>query len=603
MKRSAARLGAIIEAVTTIRFPWSPAPLEEPTEPILGELFGTDRLAQHARQLARRQRTAPPELSRRRWGRGQATLLVRLDATERVLRRIHGNLARITSEGIAVSPAGDWLLDNYHVVVAQIAEIRATLPTDYYNELPKLAESSTFAGYPRIYEIAIELIAHTDGRLDEATLELMVREYQRVTPLSMGELWAMPAMLRMGFLENIRHMAQRAARDAADTVDADVWVSRLLEADDAGPTVLARALADFVDQSRQLTPAFLTRFLQQMRSRRADFTPLLWLEQWIGEDVMSVEEAVQRSTQRLALSQLVMANSIASLRAIGNIDWRDFVEGASLAEAILRRDPAGVYGAMTFGTRDRYRHVIEGLARRSRKTELEVATAAIDAATVDAVKSGPTGLGAHVGYHLIDEGREALERSLEYRSPIAERLRRLAYAVPSAVYLGAISILTAIALTVLLRPLDGAAGWGALFALLLAIGPASDIAVAVVNQLVTLLFPPSRLPRLDFTGRVPAAQRTAVVVPILLGSVQAVEDALEHLEAQYLANDDPEIRFALLGDFLDADQPTMPGDDAIVAAGMSGVQRLNAVYREKDPTASPFYFFMRPRRLNVVDQK
>ncbi|HET7187608.1 MAG TPA: hypothetical protein VFI52_05610, partial [Gemmatimonadaceae bacterium] len=314
-------------------------------------------------------------------------------------------------------------------------------------------------------------------------------------------------------------------------------------------------------------------------------------------------EAVQRSTQRLALSQLVMANSIASLRAIGNIDWRDFVEGASLAEAILRRDPAGVYGAMTFGTRDRYRHVIEGLARRSRKSELEVATAAVDAATVDAVKTGPTGLGAHIGYHLIDEGREALEASLGYRSPIAERLRRLAHAVPSAAYLGAISILTAIALTVLLRPLDGAAGWGALFALLLAIGPAADIAVAVVNQLVTLLFPPSRLPRLDFTGRVPPAQRTAVVVPILLGSVQAVEDALEHLEAQYLANDDPEIRFALLGDFVDADQPTMPGDDAIVAAGMSGVKRLNAVYREKDPTSSPFYFFMRPRRLNVVDQK
>ena len=309
--------GAVITS-RSWRFPWKSSPIEEPTEPILGELFGTDRLAQHARQLARRQRTAPPELSRRGWRRRQGSLLARLDATERVLQNIHHSLAGIMSSGVAVSPAGDWLLDNYHVVVAQIAEIRTTLPENYYDELPKLAESSPFAGYPRIYEIVIELIAHTDGRLDSTTLELMVREYQRVTPLSMGELWAMPAMLRVGFLENIRHMAQRAARDAADTVAADAWVTRLLEADDAGSPVLARALGDFVDQSRQLTPAFLTRFLQQMRSRRADFTPLLWLEQWIGEDVMSVEEAVQRSTQRLALSQLVMANSIASLRAIGN---------------------------------------------------------------------------------------------------------------------------------------------------------------------------------------------------------------------------------------------------------------------------------------------
>src|SRR6476469_8283194 len=172
MRRSAAppRLSAIIEAVTTIRFPWSPAPLEEPTEPILGELFGAGRLAQHARQLARRQRTAPPQIARRGWRR-TGSLLVRLEATAAVLATINDNLARTVNAGIAVSPAGEWLLDNYHVVVGQIAEIRATLPTDYYSELPKLAEASVFAGVPRIYEIAIELLAHTVGRLDEATLD------------------------------------------------------------------------------------------------------------------------------------------------------------------------------------------------------------------------------------------------------------------------------------------------------------------------------------------------------------------------------------------------------------------------------------------------
>ena len=587
----------------TWRFPWRPAPLEEPTEPILAELFGSDRLAQHARQLARRQRTAPPALARRGRRRKRGSLLVRLDATEQVLTSIHASLTHITRADIAVSPAGDWLLDNWHVIVAQIAEIRTTLPADYYDELPKLAPSSTFAGYPRIYEIAIELIAHTDGRLDEATLDLMVREYQRVTPLSMGELWAMPAMLRMGFLENIRHMAQRTARDAADTVAADEWVSRLLTADDANPAALARTLGEFVDQSRQLTPAFLTRFLQQMRSRRADFTPLLWLEQWIGEDVMSVEEAVQRSTQRLALSQLVMANSIASLRAIGNIDWRDFVEAASLAEAMLRRDPAGVYGSMTFGTRDRYRHVVEGLAKHSRRSEIEVATAAIDAATAAATQSGPAALEAHVGYHLVDEGLGPLEKSLTYRAPLPQHLRRLAHRAPSAVYLGAISVFTALAASVLLHPLDGAAGWGAILALCLALAPAADVAVTIVNQLVNLLFPPSRLPRLDFRDGVPATHRTAVVVPILLGSVDAVTEALDHLEAQYLANADPEIRFALLGDFLDADAPHVAGDEEIEQAAVAGVRALNASYGEKHPGMSPFYVLMRPRRLNAADDR
>jgi cyclic beta-1,2-glucan synthetase len=594
----------IADTATTAEFarlPWKERRTDEPAEPILGELFGADRLAQHARQVARRQRTAPPELSRRRFFRQKGSLLARLDATERVLRDINQSLGLIAGSGVAVSPAGDWLLDNYHVVVAQVGEVRTTLPADYYDELPKLAESSTFAGHPRIYEIAIELIAHTDGRLDPSTLELMVREYQRVTPLSMGELWAMPAMLRMGFLENIRHMAQRAARDAADIVAADAWVSRLLDADDAPPPALAHVLAEFVDQSRLLTPAFLTRFLQQMRSRRADFTPLLWLEQWIGEDVMTVEEAVQRSTQRLAVSQLVMANSIASLRAIENIDWRDFVEEASLADAILRRDPAGVYSSMTFGTRDQYRHVVERLAKGSDATELEVAGAAIEAASAAAARLGPAALEAHVGYHLVDDGRAPLERSLSYRMPFVERLRRLAYAHPSAAYMSAICLLAGSALAVLLRPLSGAAGWGVVLALCLALVPAADIAVALVNQLVTLLFPPSRLPRLDFSARVPAAQRTVVVVPILLGSVEAVEDALDHLEAQYLANDDPEIRFALLGDFLDGDAPTAPGDEAILEAAVGGVRALNVSYGEKNAEISPFYLFHRSRRFNAAD--
>ncbi len=597
-------MGNSVRAKKSDRAPvsWQTRKTDEPTEPILGELYGTARLARHARKLAQRQHTVSPEKAGRGWRRPPATLLVRLRATERVLRSIHGELARITSGGVAVSPAGDWLLDNYHVVVAQIAEIRATLPANYYAELPKLADAGPHAGYPRIYEIALELIAHTDGRLDAATLELMVREYQRVTPLSMGELWAIPAMLRMGFLENIRHMAQRAASDAADSEAADVWVTRLNEADDAPPPALALTLAEFIDQSRELTPAFLTRFLQQMRSRRADFTPLLWLEQWIGEDVMSVEEAVQRSTQRLALTRLVMANSIVSLRAIANIDWRDFVEDASLAEAILRRDPAGVYASMTFGTRDRYRHVIERIARRTRLPELDVATAAIGAASAAAARSGPGAIDAHIGYHLIDAGQEPLEASLGYTPRFAERLRRLAHRSPSTTYLGAIFVCATLALGVVLQPLSHGAAWAVLLAVLLVLGPATDVAVAMVNQIVTLLFPPGRLPRLDFSRRVPAEHRTVVVVPILFANASAVEEALEHLEAQYLANDDPEIRFALLGDFLDAPEPHRPDDDAIVEAGVEGVRTLNASYMAKTSGSAPFYFFHRPRRFNTVDK-
>lgn len=576
--------------------------LDERTEPILRELFGSEQLARHARHLALRQRVVRYSqrgtLSQLRRG----VLLRRLDETEEVLHVVHGELVAITRTGDSVSPAGEWLLDNYHIVRAQIAEVRATMPRGYYHELPKLAVPSPLAGYPRTYEIAIELIAHTDGRLDPATLELMIEQYQQVAPLSMGELWAIPAMLRMGFLENIRRMALRAQRDAADTRAADIWVARLLDAEAAGGDALARALDSFVSVSPELTPAFLTRFLRQLRSRRADFMPLLWLEQWLAEDVMSVEEAVQRSTQRLALSQLVMANSIASLRKVASVDWRDFVETASLTEGVLRRDPAGTYAAMTFATRDSYRHVVEHLARRLHRPEHHVAEAAIRTADAAFAAFGPADVRAHVGYHLVDEGRPAFERLIGYAPPTGDRIRRAVHEAPAAIYLACVAAAAAVALALLLRPLEVARGPALLLALLLALLPAADVAVSIVNQLVNLLLPPDRLPRMDYSAAVPATARTVVVVPILLGSVEAVHEALEHLEAQYLANEDPEIRFALLGDYPDAPNEHEPGDDAIVQAAVSGVRALNAEYARDRDGSGPFYHFHRARRWNSVDR-
>ena len=571
------------------------------SEPILGESFGADQLARHARQLARRhvQLVQPPPGRTKQRGRGQ--ILSRLDAIERDLRAVHATLADAVASGVPVSPAGDWLLDNFYVVLEQAHEIRATLPSGYYRELPKLAGDGSLAGHPRVYELAVELIAHTDGRLDMASVELMVRQYQRIVPLTMGELWAMPAMLRMGFLENVGRMATRAERDVVDTRNADAWVSRLLAADDADGTALGEELGRLVNTPPSLSPAFLTRFLQQIRSRRADFTPLLWLEQWVAEDVMTVDEAVQRSAQHLALTQLVMSNSIASLRAVANVDWHLFVEHLSATEAMLRRDPASVYDDMTFATRDRYRHVVEHLARRTRTVEHEVAAAAVAMAQA-ALNEGAPAHAAHVGYYLIDDGRAKLEQSIGYEPGVRESLYRWAKAHPTATYFGTATLLLFAALAVLLSPLNGVMGARAILAFLLVLAPAADVAIALVNQIVMLFVPPGRLPRMDYRKGVPADERTVVVVPILLGSVEAVRDALDHLEAQHLANRDAQIRFALLGDFVDAKTESTPGDDAIVAAAVEGVRALNLAHAaESGRDAAPFYFFHRPRRWNEAD--
>jgi cellobiose phosphorylase len=577
-------------------------------------LFGAARLEEHARALARRHAIAPmpqPGWFKRR---DRGPLLSRLDATERALIVARDTLTGASAVGAEVSPGGAWLLDNFFVVLEQVPEIRATLPAGYYQELPKLVGDGPFAGHPRIYEIVMELIAHTDGRLDEQSVALMIREYQRVTALTMGELWAIPAMLRMGYLENIRRMALRAARDVADRSLADEWVSRLLDTHALGATgpgaaTEAPALSAFVHRGPELTPAFLTRFLQQIRSRRSDFTPLLWLEQWVAEDVMTVEDAAQRSVQELALTQLVMANSIASLRSVASIDWMAFVETASATEAVLRGDPSGTYAEMTRATRDQYRHAVERIARRTGREEPAIAAAAIQAAKVRASTQAAGEREAHVGYHLVGDGRRAFERAVGYRSAAMSRLSEWLLEHPSCFYFTALFAMTLLALALLVSPLASAlpgstgSAW-LIAAVLLALIPAIDAAVAIVHQVVTLVVPPDRLPRLDYDRVVPERDRTTVVVPLLFGSIEAVAHALEHIEVQYLANRDSQIRFALLSDFLDSPSETSPGDDAIVAAAVDGIRALNAAYGDTTggtPHDPSFYLLHRRRRWNAAD--
>jgi len=578
--------------------------------PIKGEAFGAVRLGEHARALAARHVVLPAPRGSWIKRRARGPLLSRLDSTGRALIEARDRLAAASAAGNDAGPAGAWLLDNFFIVLEQLPEIRAMLPVGYYQELPKLAGSGAGAGYPRIYDVVLELIAHTDGRLDEASVSLMLAEYQRVTVLTLGELWAIPAMLRMGFLENVRRMALRAARDVADRALADDWASQLLALDGGEDVDLYR----FVHAGPSLTPAFLTRFVQQLRTRRSGFTPLPWLQQWLADESMTVEEASQRSLQEQALTRLVMANSIASLRLVANIDWTTVVEKASVVEATLRRDPAGAYAGMTRATRDRYRHAVERIAKGTTLDEASVAEDAVRAASVaPRDPAGGDARATHVGHYLIGDGRVAFERSRAMRPDAATRVREWIRAHPAASYGGALAIVFAGILGVLLAPLVAvptvapSIEWIGL-AIALACLPAADAAVAIVHQLVNLVIPASRLSRLDYEGGVPERDRTVVVVPLLLGSVEAVARALEHIEVQYLANRDGQIRFAILGDYLDAATEHAAGDEAIIAAALAGIRVLNGVYGDaavEDGTpgvgGAPFYFLHRARKWNAAD--
>lgn len=562
---------------------------EELVGPIRGEVLGLDRLGERARAVARAHHLLPAQKQR-----GVGPLLLRLEDTRGVLDRVYHELNDGAERGLDISPAGDWLLDNFYIVQEHIREIRTNLPKGYYEELPKLA-TGALAGYPRAYEVAIELIAHTEGHLDLDNITLFVREYQSVTPLRMGELWAVPTMLRLGLVENIRRMALRVAARLKEVESADDAARVLREASEQSTQALAVALATFVDDHPTFTPTWVARFLQQVRSYQTNFTPLIWLEQWIAEDGPSAEEAATRSNRRVALTQVTVANSITSLRTIARLDWKDFIESQSITERLLRGDPSGHYGFMTFGTRDHYRHVVEHLAKRVKRPEEEVAAEAL--ALANAADRQNTRR-SHVGFYLVDKGRTALEEQIGYTPPAGEKFYRWTQRHPNSLYFGGITTFTMAALGLILQAVGAyTAGWQ-LTVTLLALLPANEIGISVVNQLVTLLMPPRLLSKLEMRENgIPREYMTAVVVPTLFGNVHAVEEALEHIEVQYLANRDPNLQFAILSDFTDSPTEHRDGDDAIVGAGKAGIHALNAKYAAAGTDV--FFLFHRPRLWNA----
>jgi cyclic beta-1,2-glucan synthetase len=571
-------------------FRWSRKTDRKLVGPIRGEVYGADRLAKHARNIARKHKLLPQAKQR-----GPGPLLERLDDTRVVLAEIYKRLgAAAELRADAISPAGEWLLDNHYIVQEHIREIRTNLPGGYYQELPKLA-NGTLAQYPRVYEVAIELIAHTEGHITLDNITLFVREYQKVAQLKMGELWAIPTMLRLGLVENIRRMSLRVAARLDEVEKADDWAARIMSANERSPVALTEALDDFIRNHPPFNPAFVTRFLHQIRSYQVNFTPLVWLEQWIAEDGTTAETAVMRSNRMIALTQITVSNCITSLRAIARLDWKEFVESQSATEKILRKDLSGHYSQMMFGTRDHYRHVVEHIAKRTKKPEEEVANIALGL-TVQGHGQGDEPR-SHVGYYLIGEGRKELEAATGYKPPIGEQLHRWTQRHPTALYFGSIAGVTALLLALVFKvvPADTMAERIAVFLASLIV--VNEIAISVVNQLVTMLMPPHVLPKLEFRDNgISEEFRTAVVVPTLFGSVNAVGEALSHIEVQYLANRDPNLFFAILSDFTDADTESRPEDEKILAAAVEGIEELNRKHRRDG--GDVFFLFHRRRIWN-----
>jgi cyclic beta-1,2-glucan synthetase len=542
------------------------------------ELLGIEPLEEHARRLAA---LLTASVRSRVSSRAHQK---RLRQHARVLREVYTSLANDAKRGDPSSPAAEWLLDNFHIIVAALRDIQHDLPPGFFKRLPWIT-ADEFAGAPRVYAMALELIRCSAGRLDPQRLQRFIMAFQSITPLTMGELWAWPSALKLALLEHLRARADVLATSRSHRLDADRLVDALVTP------------AHVRDQwPSHVHPAFVIRLLQRSREHETAAALRQELDAALSSRGETVEDAIRSEARHQAAEQAFMANLIGSLRLISSFDWSEFFESVSVVEQVLQRDPVAIYGRMDFASRDRYRHAVEEMAEPTGDAQVRVALKSVERARQIAERT-PEAREAHVGYYLIGEGRREFEQGIGWEPGFVVNLRRAFFRHATAGYLGTIAVGTS-ALVAGALAYGHAHGWhwpALTLVVLLTIVPMSELTIQILQRLIGRFIPPRRLPRLDLV-RIPDTARTMVIIPTILDSVERAHDLVGHIEVQALGNLDPNIHFAILSDFKDAEAETLPVDAEILEAAAEGIKRLNAKHGDGGPDR--FFLFHRTRQWN-----
>lgn len=545
----------------------------------LGELrdvpLDPERLKRHAADVAKSHGTEPRLNTAR-------ILLRRLDANYDRISAVYQYLHEKANTGRQMSPASEWILDNYYLIEEQAKAARQELNRERLIKLQVL-DRGYLKGYPRIYGIALELLSHTDGRLEQKDITGFVAAYQEHRVLTQTEIWSLPLMLKAALLEYTRYLADKVYETEKKWDEAH-RIARLPEEErmPAVKAVLQGAPANHHG-------AFVMELSRQLRSQEKEDPLENFLAQHFLDLGTTLDRVIEQEHYEQAARKVSIGNAIISLKTISLLDWETITASLNRVEQLLLHDPGQVYAGMDQASKAYYRHQISLLARKLRMPETRVARVAVGLAKQ---ASGQDPRTTHVGYYLVGEGRGRLVAALRGQNPAAGGRQ-----MSPAWYTGGIALVTGLLLVAVGRYAYAWAGgsWAAaLVAVAVALLPAGDVAVFLVNRLACRLVKPAFLPKLSLAEGIPPAMATMVVIPSLLPSEEKVTELLERLETYYLGNREDNLYFALAGDLKDAAEPSLPEDERIREAGLKGVERLNRLYGGGKEI---FFYCQRERRL------
>lgn len=552
-------------------------------------------LEKHAIEIASTHSASKKTSSKRK-------LIKSLDKSYRSILKAYEYIDREAKNRRDMVPAAEWMLDNIYLIEKEYKDIKQNMPNSYYNGLP-IIENGLLKGYPRVYSIAIELISHSDGRVNENTLEGFIEAYQSHSVLTSGELWALPIMVRIALIQNISKVADKIAYAQSEKKRGDALAERLINA--FNEHKLFEELKKVENENIKFSPYFTERFLKVLRDNGIDNAGLYkWIDEKLEKNETNTEKMINIEHQKQAGFQLSIGNSINSIREITGMNWRDNFERLSYVENALKQDPADIYSKMDFESRDYYRHKVEKLAKLVNNTEAFVAKKAVECAESNDGNCEEV-YKRHVGYYLIDNGEEKLKDYLNYKENGFSKVKKHVKNNITTFYVGTILILTVLlCLLVISRVMLINIGYHIylyIIAFIAILVPCSEIVTSILNWSINYISTPRIIPKLSLKEGIPEEFTSIVVIPTLLNNEKRVADIIEDLEVYYLANEDKNLYFALLGDFKDSDNEHEESDNNLINTALKEIKALNQKYASENKDI--FYFFNRYRQFNEKENK
>ena len=491
-------------------------------------------------------------------------------------------------EEIIIHPAGEWLLDNYYIIEQTYSTIKRELTLKKYTNFVGIS-NGMYQGFARIYVLASEIVASTDGKIDIKNLNNLLRAYQNKKTLNMEEIWNICIFFYIGLIEKIRNVCERIYYSQMQKQKVENIIKRLVEKTEDNKYGLLKDIRDVKIEQYSTKETFIEYLSYRLKSYGKKGLPYIKiLEEEVAKTGTTISDVIKKEHFDIALIKVYIGNYISSIKEIQRINFTEIFEELNGVENILKKDPADVYSKMDHATKDYYRNQIKRLAKKTKISEIYIATKALELAQQH--KGLENDKSSHIGYYLIDKGTILLNEILGIKEKKAINKKNI-YIASNVLFTSIITLIISVSVLNISNNLIYS-----LISLFLLFIPISEIVIKIQQYILSKIIKPKLIPKVYFQGDIPKQYSTMIVIPTILDSTEKVKEMFEKMEVYYLANQSENLYFTLLGDCISSSKEEEQIDKEIIKLGRIFLEQLNKKYPNNN--CNIFNFIYRQRRWN-----